>query len=70
VIRQPKLSLPRNPPPLGGGCLTVVPEHYKFHPREEDVFSFYGFNDNIIGIHTNSILKYYRKAISGEIFYL
>jgi hypothetical protein len=35
---------------------------YKFHPTENEVFEKYGYMSQIIGVHTDSKLKYYKKA--------
>lgn len=42
----------------------------KVHPTEEEVFKKYGYNKNIIGIHTESELKYYRQAKRGQIYHI
>ena len=47
---------------MGWTGLPKVENKYKFHPTENEVFNYYGKNENIIGIHTSKILKYYKKA--------
>lgn len=52
---------------MGWTNLPIVDNKYKFHPREEEVFEYYGKNKNIIGIHTDlEKLKYYEKAILNK----
>jgi len=52
-----------------GATEVIFPEHiYKSHVTENEVFKVYGKNENIIGVHTNANLKFYKKAKEGEIF--
>ena len=50
---------------MGWTGLPNVENKYKFHPTEDEVFKYYGKNKNIYGIHTDSNLKYYKKANIG-----
>jgi len=50
---------------------TGVPQEYdaeKAHPREEEVYSMFGNDKRLIGIHTDADLKYYEKAIKNKIY--
>ena len=41
----------------------------KVHPTEKEVFDFYGNSSHIIGIHTSSHLKYFKKGEAEDIFF-
>jgi len=55
---------------MGFTCIDKKYNKYKFHCSEQEVYDIYGEDENIIGIHTSSNLKYYRKANKGDIFYI
>jgi ribonuclease BN (tRNA processing enzyme) len=55
---------------MGWTGLPEVPEGNQNHPREQQVYDFYGDNKNIIGIHTDTDLEYYEKAVIGQVLTL
>lgn len=55
---------------MGWTGLPDVAKEHQYHPKEKDVYNFYGPQDNLIGIHTSKELKYYKKAKVGDIYYV
>jgi mRNA degradation ribonuclease J1/J2 len=52
------------------GWTGVTVKAKKAHPTEEDIFKFFGWNENIYGIHINDgiTLKQYKKAKEDKVY--